>query len=250
MASRTKDRMTHHDVRLIAAIEALGRISVLEGTIADTLHRVAVLADETVAGSAMVGLTLEIDSRLATPVFTDEDAPEVDAEQYRSGAGPGLDAYRHARPYRIDSTREERRWPEFAAACVTRGILSTLSLPIGSAGEVVGAVNFYARDERAFGASDEEVAARFAVQAATVIVNTRAYWDARELGEQLTEALASRVVIERAKGVLMAAGHTGDEAFDLLRRASQRENRKVRLVADDVVAEAERRARSRREPAT
>jgi AmiR/NasT family two-component response regulator len=43
-------------------------------------------------------------------------------------------------------------------------------------------------------------------------------------------------MIGQAKGILMARqGVSGDEAFDVLRRASQRQNRKLRDVATDVV---------------
>ena len=71
-----------------------------------------------------------------------------------------------------------------------------------------------------------------------------AYWDARALSEQLTQALESRLVIERAKGLLMSGGITSDQAFDLLRKVSQRENRKLRDVAAQVIDAAERRARA------
>ena len=44
--------------------------------------------------------------------------------------------------------------------------------------------------------------------------------------------LASAPVIEQAKGIVMAQNQCGpDEAFDLLRRASQRANIKVSVLA-------------------
>jgi len=56
------------------------------------------------------------------------------------------------------------------------------------------------------------------------------------LNDQLREALASRDVIGQAKGILMAREVcTPDEAFDILRRGSQRTNRKLRDVAQDLV---------------
>jgi two-component system, response regulator PdtaR len=59
----------------------------------------------------------------------------------------------------------------------------------------------------------------------------------REEAESLTEALAARKVIERAKGLLMAKeGLTEDEAFDRLRRASQASGRPRKVIADAVVA--------------
>lgn len=58
----------------------------------------------------------------------------------------------------------------------------------------------------------------------------------------LRESRASRAVIEQAKGVLMATtGCSADEAFVLLRRQSQHQNRRVRDIAEQLVAEAVRR---------
>lgn len=51
--------------------------------------------------------------------------------------------------------------------------------------------------------------------------------------------LASMPVIEQAKGIIMAqCGWSEDQAFDALRRASQRENIKVRDLAARIVADA------------
>ncbi len=64
----------------------------------------------------------------------------------------------------------------------------------------------------------------------------------RRRAAQLERALESRIVIEQAKGLLMSTGLTAEAAFHMLRKASQRENRKLHQVATDLVANAERRA--------
>jgi hypothetical protein len=54
---------------------------------------------------------------------------------------------------------------------------------------------------------------------------------------RLQAKLASMPVIEQAKGIIMAqCGWTEQQAFDALRRASQRENIKVRDLATMIVA--------------
>jgi AmiR/NasT family two-component response regulator len=70
-----------------------------------------------------------------------------------------------------------------------------------------------------------------------VLVNVSAYWTAFELSAQLHEAMSSRAVIEQAKGVLMAQSKdlTADQAFDLLRNASQKRNVKLREIARRIV---------------
>ncbi len=53
----------------------------------------------------------------------------------------------------------------------------------------------------------------------------------------LEKALETRDIIGQAKGILMARQQIdADAAFDVLRRASQRSNTKLRDVASDLVA--------------
>ena len=58
---------------------------------------------------------------------------------------------------------------------------------------------------------------------------------------RLQARLDSQPVIEQAKGVLIAQGCDPDDTFDVLRRASQRTNVKVRDLAADIVDKAARR---------
>ena len=58
--------------------------------------------------------------------------------------------------------------------------------------------------------------------------------------EQLQLALETRDVIGQAKGILMERFRiTADEAFDLLRVASQHRNRKLNALAADLAATGE-----------
>ena len=113
---------------------------------------------------------------------------------------------------------------------------STLSLPLLVGEGSVGALNFYSTKEDGFSDEDRRNSATFALQAAVVLANAQAYWDARTLNEHLAEAMRSRATIEQAKGILMAQSNVGpDAAFELLRSASQRENRKLRDIAQELV---------------
>jgi AmiR/NasT family two-component response regulator len=60
--------------------------------------------------------------------------------------------------------------------------------------------------------------------------------------ETIRLALETRDLIGQAKGVIIAsAGCTADEAFVLLKRQSQAENRKLHEIAAEIVAQTERR---------
>jgi AmiR/NasT family two-component response regulator len=58
---------------------------------------------------------------------------------------------------------------------------------------------------------------------------------------RLLARLQTMPVIEQAKGIIMAQSHCGEaEAFDMLRRASQRSNVRVRDLAAQLVAKTTR----------
>ena len=231
---------------LSKALDAMSQFFVGEATLHETLERVSQLACETVPATAMVGITMLVDGKARTAVFTDDDAPEIDSAQYETGVGPCLDAFRHQRPYRVEDTENGRQWPPFSKAAASHGIRSSMSLPLLARHDAIGALNFYSRSPNAFSDDDVEVGQQFAAHAAIVLANSQAYSDAQQLGEDMAQAMKSRATIEQAKGILMASQHCSpDEAFQILVRASQRENRKLRDLADEIVVRAGSRKATR-----
>jgi GAF domain-containing protein len=136
-----------------------------------------------------------------------------------------------------DMDKDAEQYPEFRDTCRAHGIFSTLSLPLIVSDEGIGAFNLYAPLRNGFSEEDTGVGLDLAAAAAVVLANASAYWSAHEHAANLTEAMRSRATIEQAKGMLMAgsAHLTPDDAFDLLRNASQRENRKLRDIAQQIV---------------
>jgi GAF domain-containing protein len=134
-------------------------------------------------------------------------------------------------------TASDTRWPAFAAAATGQGVLATLSLPLADENAVLGALNLYSTTVSTFDDRALEVACLFADQLGVAAANAMAYVEAYELSQQLQQAMESRAVIEQAKGILMAAqGCDADEAFRILVRASQNQNRKLRAIATEIVA--------------
>jgi AmiR/NasT family two-component response regulator len=71
------------------------------------------------------------------------------------------------------------------------------------------------------------------------IIEDRSLVDCEDELLGLKKKLESLPVIEQAKGILMAReGCDADEAFGMLRRASQRENVKLREIATRIVTNA------------
>lgn len=227
---------------LVRTLHGLGQLDVAQHTLPEMLARLVSLANEIVPGSTYAGITLVVDGNASTAALTDEVVPEIDQEQNKTGVGPCVDSARSGLVNLIASTPNDDRWKRFSAACVAHGVLSTLSIPVISRSEKRAALNFYSEEEGGFDGYDLEVANAFGAQASVAITNSESYWSVRQLADQLSVALESRVVIEQSKGCLMAGGLTSDEAFDRLRKISQHTNRKLRDVAADVIAETQRRS--------
>lgn len=171
-------------------------------------------------------------------MYTDAESPEIDQAQYREDKGPCLDAWRGNVVLRVPRVRDAAQtYPGFAAACLQHGVQSTLSLPMRGGDVALGAMNLYSRSEDGFTEQDESLGTDLAAAGAAVLLNISAYWTAFDLSAQLNEAMASRAVIEQAKGMLMAQSPalTAEVAFTLLRAASQRENVKLREIAARIV---------------
>ena len=221
------------------ALRALSQFLIAESSMGDTLLKVTQITTDALPAAEMAGIALlGEDGRPTTGVFTDPEAPEIDAAQYASGNGPCLDAWRQGRVVRLDDMAEAAgTYPEFAAVAQAHGVQSTLSLPLLAGDKAVGALNLYAHRPNGFSEEDEALGMDLAAAGAIVMANANAYWEVSQLTEQLTQAMKSRAVIEQAKGIIMARSpHLGpDEAFDLLRRASQRENVKLREIAQRLV---------------
>ena len=137
----------------------------------------------------------------------------------------------------IDEVGE--RWPALATAARAEGVVEIFGLPIVVDGTAHGALNVYSR--AATTPAVRRALRLLAEQASAAVSNAELYQSASRLADQLTTALETRVVIEQANGALMAIQKCdADEAFDVLRRASQRRNQKLREVAIEFLDGARR----------
>ena len=182
----------------------------------------------------MAGIILLTEGRPTAGVLTDPHAAELDTAQHGAD-GPCQESFTCQQAFRIDSIYTEQRWPEFTAAAAAHGVTASLSIPLTVCGERLGALALYSRTDP-FTVEAFLEAENFAVPASILLANVQAYWDARQLAERLQQAMRTRATIEHAVGILMAGGgRTPEETFQLLVRVSQRENRKLRDLAADIV---------------
>lgn len=231
-----QERSDEQALELAAALSALARTLLDSEPLETTLERVADLSVSAVPGCTAAGVTLLRDGRFVTAAATDELTREVDAEQYAADDGPCLDAARTLRINRVDLREADQRWPGFAAHAREAGILSYLAAPLVVREEGAGSLNLYSSSPDGFDALDDAMVALFSAQASVALASSQLHERSVTLSEQLQRVMASRAVIEQAKGVVMAQQHVdADTAFAVLRERSQRTNRKLRDVAQQLV---------------
>lgn len=223
------------DSTLASAEELLGRLAgVLRSMedLPDFLDRLCVAVAKAVGACDAVGVTVVLDDRPRTAAYTTAGTLEIDALQYAVGDGPCLDAFRNRRENHVDLSVARDRWPMFVAAAEDAEVRSLLAVPLVSGAQCFGALNLYGYRHHTFGPADTTMARLAASRAADAVGSVVQLVGAHELAAQLETAMASRAVIEQAKGIIMGReGVDEHEAFELLRRQSQVTNVKVRTVA-------------------
>ena len=230
---------------LSAVFARMSGLLLSEETVSTALGLVTSLAKDTIPGSVGSGVTLtDQRGRRVTAGASDAMVEEADDLQYELDEGPCLDAWVHRTVVRVDDTATDKRWPRWCAAVSSRGMRSALSAPLVAADTALGAMKVYGAQPAAFDGRSAELLTRFAAQAAILLANVKSFEKAGRLSDDLKEALRSRDVIGMAKGILMAQEGVDEEAaFVILVSASQRENQKLRDIAQRLVESTARRRR-------
>jgi GAF domain-containing protein len=224
----------------VEALERLGHLAFREHCLKSLLQSVAELAKEVMPGDLEASVSLLINDRPSTAVFTGQLALDCDESQYGRGYGPCLHAASTGEMVEIPDAQTETRWRDYMEHAVEHGALSSLSVPLPIHEGIAGAVNIYARKPHAFDEDSRLVATRFAGYAAMVATNMYAYEEARDLIEHLERRVQYRAVVEQASGILMERYQlTADQAMMALTQLARHTDTKVRQIAETLVRTGE-----------
>jgi len=183
-------------------------------------------------------------STICSIVLVDEERQELTIKATQSLS----DAYRNKPPLRIGESisgwavkerrpiavLDVRKEPGYMYPDVAKreGLCSLLCVPMMIKDRVIGVINSYTSHEHRFSEEDIQVLSAVANQAAVAIEHTRLL----ERSLAIQEALESRKLIERAKGVLMKQQGVGEAAaFQLLQRQSMNTRKSMREIAEAVL---------------
>ena len=219
--------------QLAAAFADIARELEAQDDLKQTWQRIVDLCPKTLAACQHASVSILYGRQVRTEAASSDLPRRVDQIQYETGQGPCLDAIREPEPFQCGDLAHDERWPEFGPRAVeTTGLRSLLSFRLLAEDGTMGALNLYSAGPDAFDEVDKEVGLIYAAHAAVAAAGARK----REEAEQLRAALESNRRIGAAVGILMAAHNCSEEeAFGVLRRASQHRNLKLREVAERVI---------------
>lgn len=211
---------------LARSLAKIARELLAQQSVEQTLDRITGLAVSTVPGCEAAGILLlrgggDVETRAATS----DVVRASDQAQVELGEGPCFDALWEQETYRSGNLGGESRWPRYGPRAQQLGLGSMLCYQLFTAEETLGALNMYSGSSNAFDDRAEQIGWIFAAHAAVALA-------AEQYGAQMREAVSTRQGIGEAVGILMERYRLAeDAAFDVLRRASQQHNMKLREVA-------------------
>jgi transcriptional regulator with GAF, ATPase, and Fis domain len=193
------------------------------------LDKIVNLAVEHLDACEFAGISLVEHRRITSPASSNDLPKKLDEIQSDTGEGPCIDAIKDHEVFQTGDLEHEARWPNFSSRGHREtGVSSILSIRLFVEEDTMGALNLYSSRRNAFDDSDVALATVFAVHASVAMSAARRQ-------EGLEKKAESRDVIGRAKGILMArSGVSDDEAFAMLKGASQRMNVKLRDIAETI----------------
>lgn len=194
------------------------------------------LVDARAAGLLLAGHH----GRLQLMAASDERAEMLELFQVQAHEGPCQDCYREGRPViNADLQAAVDKWPRFVPHAVAAGYRSVHAFPLRLRDQVIGALNLFGTDVGEIAPSDVRVVQALADVATIGLLQAQAIQRGEALTEQLQTALASRIVIEQAKGALAQIhGTTPDQAFERLRGYCRGHRARLSEVAQAVVTDA------------
>lgn len=221
-------------VEVADAMRTLTQRVAEDGADQSPLDGLVVVALERVPGARWVSVSVLRGGRFTTAASTAEQAVRADVLQYEMGSGPCVDAVRKESLFVTGEVSTDSRWNEWGRRAHTEvGINSVLSqrLRLQDQSGVVAGLNIYSDRPEAFDRAAVGVALILATHGGLVLSTHLASHRA----EHLSRALQSNREIGVAMGILMNQHRfTRQEAFDVLRVASQNSNRKLSDIAAEV----------------
>ena len=229
--------MSEHMERTPAEVRArLHRLLFSTDGLEGFLERLALLAADEVDGDSGCGITLIRDGQPATVSASDDRTRELDEIQYGNGDGPCLYAACTGDVVLVNELSTDTRWPAYRDQVQGLSLHATVAVPLELGDDVPGALNFYVFERHRFTKDELRVLSQFGAEASRALNLAMRHDQLARQTDHLHAAMATRRVIDQALGIIMGQNRcSSDEAFAILRRASQNRNVKINHLAAEMI---------------
>ncbi|WP_189330975.1 ANTAR domain-containing protein [Actinoplanes ianthinogenes] len=229
---------------LLASFAPLARQLFDNDDLPGTLAQVLKFTVEAVTGCGCASVTLVHGGQVVDTVTSDADAAELDDIQFATGIGPAPEAMHGEHPVYVPDLRAAGRWPILAATAAEMGMASALCFGLSvqrpATWSALGTFTLYSAAPDAFGDEDCDFGSLLAAYLAVAVATAQRRDEVDRREAALHRGLSTRDIIGQAKGILMERERlSAGEAFDQLRRVSQRLNRKLADVAQQLAETGE-----------
>ena len=225
------------------ALTELGRLRFGEMRVEDAMHEI-VQATHAIFDVEGAGLMLaDAEHHLRNVAVSDDRLGHLEDLQVRHQEGPCIAAFEDKELVGAEDLTQDKRWPSFSEAAVSRGVRAVLASPLPYNQDAVGVVAVLSEKRHPWSAEGELALLAFTDLAALLIASMMQGEEQSELAAQLQIALNSRAIIEQAKGVLIGQqGLSARSAYEQLRAQARAERRKLLAISAEVVRKAARDA--------
>ncbi|WP_099037303.1 GAF and ANTAR domain-containing protein [Mycobacterium neglectum] len=209
---------TPRETRVLDAVVSLVDSLLEDFDVVDLLTELTERCAELLDVEAAAFLLADPLDQLRLLAATTEQARELELFQLQADEGPCVDCYSTGQPVSVADLNDAiAQWPRFVPAALEADFASVHAVPMRAAGIVLGALGLFGSNSGELNDADRLVAQTLAHIACVAILQEHAPTPSTVI-PQLRSALASRVIVEQAKGFLREAlDVTVDEAFRLMR---------------------------------
>lgn len=229
--------MTTREERIAETFVGLADTLVAQFDVLDFLH---ILADRIVEFLDVdaVGIMLADERGRPHPVVSsNEQARLIELYTAQKGQGPCLDCFKTGQPVSRDDLPAMRAaWPAFTARLEQLGFQSAQAIPMCLRDQTIGALNLFRTEPGLLSPAQARLGRAFADVATIGLIQERAMTASDLLGTQLQTALDSRILLERATGMLAErTGQPMDAAFRLMRTHARGRGERLHDVAARII---------------
>ena len=233
---------TPRETRVLAAVVSLVDSLLDDFDVVDLLTQLTERCADLLNVEAAGFLLADPLGQLRLLAATSEQARDIELFQLQADEGPCVQCYATGHPVSVADVRSDlAAWPRFAGAARDAGFAAVHAVPMRAAGSVLGALGLFGISPGVLDAADLLVAQTLTHIACVAIIQEHSPTPSTVLAK-LKAVLASRVVIEQAKGFLRERLDVEVEvAFTLLRAYARSRREHLTDVAAQLVTDREGR---------